>query len=67
MSIRSIIWNSLLLLAVFLTHCEKEPHPDDPVSIPDTAFHAALIEEGVDLNGDSIITYREAGMVSDLD
>ena len=30
------------------------------VSIPDRAFLYALIEEGVDTNGDSLISYSEA-------
>ncbi len=34
------------------------------VTIPDTAFLNALIEEGVDTNGDSLISYAEAEAVS---
>jgi len=34
------------------------------VSIPDTAFLYALIEKGVDSNGDSLISYAEAEAVS---
>lgn len=36
------------------------------VSIPDTAFLAALIEEGVDTNKDSLISYEEAEAVTEL-
>ncbi len=35
-----------------------ETHP--PVEIPDTAFLNTLIEKGVDINGDSLISYTEA-------
>ena len=37
------------------------------VNIPDTAFLYALIEEGVDTNGDSLISYDEAEAVTSLD
>ena len=37
------------------------------VSIPDTAFLYALIDEGVDINGDSLISYAEAEDVIILD
>ena len=36
------------------------------VSIPDTAFLYALIDEGVDTNGDSLISYEEAEDVKSL-
>lgn len=36
------------------------------VYIPDTAFLHALIEEGVDTNGDSLISYAEAELVTKL-
>ena len=39
---------------------------DSIVSIPDTAFLYALIDEGVDMNGDSLISYEEAGQVTGL-
>jgi len=37
------------------------------VSIPDTAFLYALIDEGVDTNGDSLISFEEAEAVTSLD
>ena len=37
------------------------------VNIPDTAFLYALIEEGVDTNGDSLISYAEVEAVTLLD
>lgn len=40
---------------------------DSIVSIPDTAFLYALIEEGVDANGDSLISYEEAEAVTAMD
>ncbi len=36
------------------------------VTIPDTAFLYALIHEGVDTNGDSLISYAEAEAVTEL-
>lgn len=61
----------LLCLALILisAQCEKEPDPIDlngPVNIPDQAFLDALIEEGVDINGDSIISYGEAEAINIL-
>ena len=49
--------------------CEKEkvgPTPDDPVNIPDTAFFNALINRGVDTDGDGLISFSEAGTVTVL-
>ena len=40
--------------------------PDSIVYIPDTAFLYALIEEGVDTNGDSLISYAEAEAITYL-
>jgi len=40
--------------------------PTQPVSIPDTAFLHALIDEGVDTNGDSLISLTEAEAVTML-
>ena len=37
------------------------------VEIPDTAFLYALINEGVDTNGDSLISYAEAEVIISLD
>ena len=37
------------------------------VSIPDTAFLYALIEEGVDINGDSQVSFAEAEAITSLD
>jgi Leucine-rich repeat (LRR) protein len=53
-----------LALIVLFTQCEKEP---DHVSITDDAFLNALIEEGVDTNGDGIISLAEAEAVISLD
>ena len=53
-------------VALFITQCEKEPelNPEDPVDIPDSNLLAALIEAGADTNGDSLISYAEAEMVT---
>ena len=53
-----------LALIVLFTQCEKE---HNPVNIPDDAFLNALIEEGVDTNGDGIISHAEAEAVISLD
>lgn len=54
-------------LGLLFTQCEKEPEVNnDPVDIPDRAFLYALIEEGVDTNGDSMISYFEAEAVTTL-
>ena len=39
----------------------------ETVFIPDTAFLYALIDEGVDTNGDSLISYAEAEAITTLD
>ena len=39
----------------------------DTVFIPDAAFLYALIEEGVDTNGDSLISYAEAEAITEID
>jgi hypothetical protein len=54
----------LLLTSVLLCHCKKEREPR--VDIPDNAFLKALIEEGVDTNGDSMISSEEAEAVISL-
>ena len=54
----------LILIAVLLL---AFPLFSQNVSIPDTAFLYALIEEGVDTNGDGEISYSEAESVTHLD
>jgi hypothetical protein len=46
----------------FITDCKYI----DNVFIPDTAFLYALIDEGVDTNGDSLISYAEAEAITSL-
>jgi hypothetical protein len=46
----------------FTTDCQYV----DNVFIPDTAFLHALIEEGVDTNGDSLISFEEAERITSL-
>ncbi|GAH53667.1 unnamed protein product, partial [marine sediment metagenome] len=58
------VW--LFILAVgLLSQCKKEPLAK--VTIPDDNFLNALIEQGVDSNGDGIITPFEAYKVTFLD
>jgi hypothetical protein len=54
----------LILMALVLM---TSPLFSQTVSIPDTAFLHALIEKGVDTNGDSLISYEEAEKVTYLD
>ena len=58
-----------LALIVLFTQCEKEPDfdPYEPVDTPDHAFLNALIEEGVDTNGDGEISMGEAAAITSLD
>ncbi len=45
-------------LGILLHCCQSDP--EEIVSIPDTEFLHALVEEGVDKNGDGLISYPEA-------
>ena len=56
-----------ILLTVLFLGLLKGFSQDSIVSIPDTAFLYALIEEGVDKNGDSLISVLEAESVTRLD
>ena len=61
---------SLLCTLFFLfTRCEKEPEPEPqpPVEIPDANFLNALIENGIDTDGDGMISSSEAARVNSLD
>ena len=49
-----------LLLGAFPLHSQF-------VTIPDAAFLRALIEAGVDINGDSLISHDEAELITYLD
>jgi hypothetical protein len=53
-----------LSLIVLLTQCKKEPNH---VKIPDDAFLNALIEAGVDTDGDGEISPAEAEAITYLD
>jgi C1A family cysteine protease len=56
-----------------LSGCESAPDivqlkiHDPPINIPDPAFLNALIEEGVDTNGDGLISYTEAKAITSLE
>jgi hypothetical protein len=57
-------------MTLVISTCEKKDNDlrsDDIVNIPDIQFLSALINEGVDTNGDSLISYGEAEIVTSLD
>ena len=56
-----------LLIVVLLCQCKKDPEPVLEVTIPDDNFLNALIELGVDTNGDGIISPAEAEAITFLD
>ena len=56
----------IISLALLFTQCDKDD-PINSVDIPDDAFLNALIEEGVDTNGDSLISSAEAAEVTSLE
>ena len=61
---KQIIKRSVFLLAIILLcQCEKE---NNIVNIPDDNFLKALVEEGVDTDGDGLISLNEAAAVSSL-
>ena len=55
-----------LALTLLFTQCDKV-EPVDTVDIPDDAFLTALIELGVDTNGDGIISPAEVEAITSLD
>ena len=59
----------IIALALILTQCEKDQNNEIKLTnqFTDTAFFIALIEQGVDTNGDSLISYSEAEAVTSLD
>jgi len=52
-----------LICILILSGCKKDEPLPDIVDIPDENFLNALIEKGVDRNGDSSISYKEAEVV----
>ena len=67
---KALIRLSIIVMALIFmsTECQKEDeiNPNDPTGIQDMAFLHALIRQGVDINGDSIISYAEAELVTCL-
>jgi hypothetical protein len=59
-----------VILLLILISCEgldpKDLPPEIPIYIPDSEFLHELIDDGIDINGDSTISYREAASVSFL-
>ena len=62
LSITLVIFEFLIVLS----SCEKED-PIPVVTIPDDNFRNALIDQGVDSNGDGIISIEEAESITALD
>ena len=54
-----------LALIILFTQCEKIDK-NDPIKIPDAAFLNALIELGVDTDGDGLISMYEAESITSL-
>lgn len=65
MRIMKCSWLIPLLFAVLFTQCENEPDIY-LVDIPDNAFLNALVDVGVDLNGDGEISAYEAAVRTSL-
>ena len=65
---RSLLRNLkyLLFLILFGTSQCEESNPENVVSIPDSAFQEELIRNGVDTNGDGLISQEEAESSSAL-
>ena len=63
---RTIRSTLFLLLLILLTRCIRV-EPEVIIEIPDSDFLTALIDEGVDTNGDEEISNREAEEVIYLD
>ncbi len=60
-----------MLSVIFICQCEKEPNPDRYLNYPyfeiiDTTFFHLLIMQGIDTDGDSLISYEEAEAVTYL-
>ena len=66
MSVRAVIYCLLLVIFLLGSACERK-HPDWAVHVPDQEFLKALIDEGVDQNGDGYISFDEAESVTSLD
>ena len=56
---------TLQLTLIIICQCKKEVEPR--VTIPDDNFLKALIEQGVDTNGNGIISFSEAEVITFLD
>ena len=55
-----------MLAVVLISQCEND-EPNPVVTIPDNNFLSALIDLGVDANGDGIISREEAEVIISLD
>ncbi len=64
----NIIGGIVLFILSSLLFCQcKKDETEVPINIPDEIFLHVLIKQGVDINGDGIVTENEAEMVTSLD
>jgi len=61
------VWLIAISILALFAQCEKEPEPEPENLIPDIHFLNALIQKGVDTDGDRLISPEEAAAVDVLD
>jgi Leucine-rich repeat (LRR) protein len=61
-----ILWLPLTAMLLGLHQCDRDPGPQDPVSIPDPKFFNALIANGFDTNFNREISFFEAEAITFL-
>ncbi len=57
---KTLILSAFMILSAYFAYAQN-------INIPDTAFLHALIVNGVDISGDSLISYSEAEEITYLD
>ena len=61
------IWLVPFVFVILFTQCEKEPEPEPIVDIRDVNFLQALVDSGIDTDGNGLISSAEAAKVTSLD